>query len=413
MFNAPILEVVIGLAFVYLILSMICSAVNEWIASRLDMRAKHLEKVIKNIFENFKDPENKAIKKFYEHPLIKSLMDSEKKPSYIPSNTFALAFLNAINYSDTFEKANDSISKLPEGEMKKVLLNFCNLSQNDIVKVQKDIEDWFNSAMERVSGWYKRKTQWIILGISFGVCGFLNVDSFMIANTLWHDDSLRASIVASAQVAAKNPTTSDTSAKPKSIEELSADLQKLNLPIGWVRQHDTSSDFRENEFVSPLTKEELWRVINEDKYNVTLKATVNTIDWLNELLECPNFYDILNKNKPKSGFSENIKDLVDKTKCYRNKNFSDLKINEQNNIKRLNRLLVEETYPRKTPKSQLINDPGSLPGDLWGWIYKAFGIIFTVLAVSQGAPFWFDLLNKFVNLRGAGKKPDDEKEKKK
>ena len=32
-------------------------------------------------------------------------------------------------------------------------------------------------------------------------------------------------------------------------------------------------------------------------------------------------------------------------------------------------------------------------------------------ALSLGAPFWFDLLNKFINLRGAGQKParDDKK----
>jgi hypothetical protein len=33
------------------------------------------------------------------------------------------------------------------------------------------------------------------------------------------------------------------------------------------------------------------------------------------------------------------------------------------------------------------------------WITKLFGILLTVLAVSQGAPFWFDLLNRVVNLR--------------
>jgi hypothetical protein len=28
------------------------------------------------------------------------------------------------------------------------------------------------------------------------------------------------------------------------------------------------------------------------------------------------------------------------------------------------------------------------------------------LAVSLGAPFWFDLLNRLVDLRGAGRRPD-------
>jgi len=30
---------------------------------------------------------------------------------------------------------------------------------------------------------------------------------------------------------------------------------------------------------------------------------------------------------------------------------------------------------------------------------KVVGIVFTALAVSQGAPFWFDVLNKFMVVR--------------
>ncbi|QNI33322.1 hypothetical protein H7849_05005 [Alloacidobacterium dinghuense] len=40
------------------------------------------------------------------------------------------------------------------------------------------------------------------------------------------------------------------------------------------------------------------------------------------------------------------------------------------------------------------------------WIFNLVGWILTAIAVSLGAPFWFDLLNKLVNLRLAGQKPD-------
>jgi hypothetical protein len=51
--------------------------------------------------------------------------------------------------------------------------------------------------------------------------------------------------------------------------------------------------------------------------------------------------------------------------------------------------------------------------DFWGWILKFLGCLWTGLALSLGAPFWFDLLQKFMNIRGAGTNPDDEKTKKK
>lgn len=47
-----------------------------------------------------------------------------------------------------------------------------------------------------------------------------------------------------------------------------------------------------------------------------------------------------------------------------------------------------------------------LPKDWVGWTYKVLGLLITALLVSIGAPFWFDLLNKLVNLRAAGNPPD-------
>jgi hypothetical protein len=40
------------------------------------------------------------------------------------------------------------------------------------------------------------------------------------------------------------------------------------------------------------------------------------------------------------------------------------------------------------------------------WAFNFIGWLLMAIAVSLGAPFWFDLLNKLVNLRLAGVKPD-------
>jgi hypothetical protein len=42
------------------------------------------------------------------------------------------------------------------------------------------------------------------------------------------------------------------------------------------------------------------------------------------------------------------------------------------------------------------------------FVVKLVGWLITALAAMQGAPFWFDLLQKLVGIRGAGKKPDSE-----
>ena len=41
----------------------------------------------------------------------------------------------------------------------------------------------------------------------------------------------------------------------------------------------------------------------------------------------------------------------------------------------------------------------------YDWLTKILGYIVTALAISLGAPFWFDLLRKIVNLRQSGGKP--------
>jgi hypothetical protein len=47
-----------------------------------------------------------------------------------------------------------------------------------------------------------------------------------------------------------------------------------------------------------------------------------------------------------------------------------------------------------------------IPSKAGGWALKVFGLLLSALAVSLGAPFWFDTLSKFMNVRGAGKVPD-------
>jgi hypothetical protein len=49
-----------------------------------------------------------------------------------------------------------------------------------------------------------------------------------------------------------------------------------------------------------------------------------------------------------------------------------------------------------------------------GWVLKALGLLLTGLAVSLGAPFWFDVLNKVVVVRSTvkpGEKSPEERSK--
>ena len=46
------------------------------------------------------------------------------------------------------------------------------------------------------------------------------------------------------------------------------------------------------------------------------------------------------------------------------------------------------------------------PYDIFGWIAKFFGCGLTGIAISMGAPFWFDLLRKLFMVRSAVQKKE-------
>jgi predicted outer membrane lipoprotein len=40
--------------------------------------------------------------------------------------------------------------------------------------------------------------------------------------------------------------------------------------------------------------------------------------------------------------------------------------------------------------------------DGWGWLLKFFGLAISGVATAQGAPFWFDMLKRLINIRSTG-----------
>ncbi|MDH5346271.1 MAG: hypothetical protein OEW13_00065 [Nitrospira sp.] len=65
------------------------------------------------------------------------------------------------------------------------------------------------------------------------------------------------------------------------------------------------------------------------------------------------------------------------------------------------------------PPPEFRTQGASSPGlsDTWLWTTRAVGWLLTALALSLGAPFWFDLLNKLVNMRHGMRKPEVKAEK--
>jgi hypothetical protein len=299
MFGLGTLDVVIGLIFVYLLLSLICTAASEVVEGWLKTRAKTLEQGIRELL---RDGDNTGlVEKFYKHPLIFGLYDgtyeAAKKgtgsrkifggsdlPSYIPSRNFALALMDVILPGDAVKPSGaagatvpsgavgttvpsdpnvisppadavgatvpsnsnvapppadaapakplqalrDSISVLPNKQVKQALLPLVDAAGDDVSRARKNIEDWYDSSMDRVSGWYKRQTQARILFFAALVTVAMNANTITIVDRLVSDPAIREVIVAQAQkVVDKNEIPAG------SLDESITKVKKLGLPIGW------------------------------------------------------------------------------------------------------------------------------------------------------------------------------------
>ena len=276
------LDVAIGLTFIYLLLSLICSSVNELISAILKARADFLERGIIHLLED-----EQFASKMYQHPLIRSLggkvhpfwakLGMKEKPAYIPARNFALALMDMINPgigtqdaltpavaspawaanaepsgSHLLEALKTEPSGLPPG-VRRALVSLVQAAGADAARSRQNIEDWYNSAMDRVSGAYKRRTQYTIFCIGIVVTIGINADSLTIFKRLTSDKTLAAAVADTAEQYTRAQDATPVPVDPRQSPEEQKDhaerelkrkldtLDRLGLPIGWDKKDENST----------------------------------------------------------------------------------------------------------------------------------------------------------------------------
>lgn len=111
------------------------------------------------------------------------------------------------------------LEKLPQDGVGGVIRSAAYQYGNDLDKVTKSVEAWFDSYMERVSGWYKRRNQWILLGVGVLVAVIANVNVIGISRTLMTDEALRTQLSDQA-VAAKGCDAGDDTCITAAVRSL-------------------------------------------------------------------------------------------------------------------------------------------------------------------------------------------------
>jgi hypothetical protein len=297
-----ILTVVIGIVFVLLLLSLLATTLMELLSSFFRLRGRNLLKALQNMLAS-QDEHSTLVKLFEQNSMYKHLTQqygrrSQGPPSYMSAQTFQNILLEVIMKGDSYDKLKERIAELPDEDLRNVLNQLLRQANNNLDHFKTEIENWYDNVMDRASGWYKRRTQQILLLIGLGIAVLFNADTFSMYERLSSD--------------------------PQNLQEVVA------LAENYVRVNE-ETDFSQRENVA---------------------------------------------------FDQALDDLE--------------------------LVLANEIESIRSPLGLgwegFLDEAASFePLD---WLAKILGFFVTALAISLGAPFWFDLLRKLVNIRAAGKKPE-------
>jgi hypothetical protein len=283
-----VIDVCIGLVLLYLILSLVCTTINEVFANAFSLRARTLAGGIERLVDD-----HDLLKAFRNDGVIDTAHAISKGlPSYVSGRVFATALINGLSPADPVPgvaSVLETLKKLPDSNIRDVLVTAASNAGNDLTKMRDEVATWFDGAMDRLSGVYKRYMQWLSLAIGLLLAAGLNADSIAVVNSLWGDATLRAGLVQMAdKVGGDEESFKKVSDNMQRLPAIEANLRPF--PVGWSA--------------------------------ITGGVEAN---WQHSVL---------------------------------------------------------------------------------GWVAKIIGVLITGLAITLGAPFWFDLLSKFMNVRAAGIKPE-------
>jgi hypothetical protein len=302
----PAVDVAVGLAFMFFLLSTAVSAINEAVATALGWRAKTLEDGLASLFG---DPKMKSQLRGWiggarlagerqprddgaagqirglsqlpddlagavlSQPVIRALVRDpsspqrrRSRPSYLPPDVVSKALVETIvsgppqeggvgpslwekSDAEIFRMLETRLEGLPPGGARSALLRALGASNGTLEGFRRHIEGGFDNVMERASGWYKRRVQLMLAVIAAGIAIGLNVDTVHVASTLWKDQAVRSTAAAQATAAQQQPLTGQTGAPapahPSDVQAAADsidDVKQLQLPVGRGAGHPTGID---------------------------------------------------------------------------------------------------------------------------------------------------------------------------
>ncbi|MCS6995008.1 MAG: hypothetical protein NZP74_14420 [Anaerolineales bacterium] len=443
-----ILEIFISLIFAWLVLSIAVMYIQEWVGARLRLRAVMLEKHIRNFLA---DPA--LAEQFYEHPLIQSLHTGDdqanlRRPSYIPAQIFSLALfdilLNAGKPSSILQyeiqKLRPTIERLKKDERARAEAQFrlvlmaarkaVNTRTGEIAlenamsnvrmelehlgRIHPALQDTVDEVFRRVEV-TAQDVDVILAGIEAErqQAGSLELTPF---------EQIRDGIAA---LGATNPQLQ------QALESLMLGIEKSDQALGAARQRVEAWFDNGVERLSGWYKRQAQKMSFVIGIAVAVVLNADTLALTQTLWREPLVRQTLNAQAQAliQQNQDGLRPMSAEELAALQLQFNTLNVpigwvgaplpaDSDGGV-----LMLDGSYKKCTlwPRSSIdyyglkigrlcypvINAPA--PNDPTGILLKLFGLFASGIAAAQGAPFWFDILKKAINIRTSGANPSEPK----
>lgn len=255
------LDVFIGLALTYAMVSLVCSVVQEFLSQALNSRGRclrgllqsvNLEQVIDHAMDDMATAPRTIIRwqkggKAKDTPAATYF---SKTPHDIPPRTFASAVLRMLNGDAGAKLDPAAIHKAIEDAnlppaLAARLLAVDARGQGAARRMEQAVTGWYADFTTQVQHWYARRAQMASLVIALLVAFALKVDTIGLAQKFYTDTPARAAVVAMANkaggqtdgTAGKCSVPADKDLNPDMIGTCAQAVQQaLPMPLGWSAQ---------------------------------------------------------------------------------------------------------------------------------------------------------------------------------
>jgi uncharacterized protein (UPF0548 family) len=350
----------------------------------------------------------KLINKEYSLDTIKSKLENYAKDpiKYKATKKLIQDLIKDISDMGSVEKVKKKMEELTPFTSKmllkispETLKHFQNLfydAEYNLERFKQQLEAWFNSTMERASGWYKRQTQIVLLCLGFVIAIWGNVDTIKIYKILAKDKKTREQLVTMAiqsqeKYASAIDTIRNQKAKKDTVIKSSSGTDSITIKNTLITTGDSVLD-------------QTYKMLQSD---IEQSTNILGVGWCSSD-SCKAYKNLERK---RDTLKAALSDLADKHKEQQlalQKQIDPLAEGADRNSKQkyLDSLKKSQDGLETVLKNQVKKMSADVKSgyrkfkDKWNGL-SLLGWLITALAISLGAPFWFDILNKFVKMRSA------------